>query len=572
MLSFLLSARLGRAQDCTNSAWSQCAGTTFTGETCCPDGTSCQQFDEWWSGCVSECPAGQGWDCETLNGPTPKPTPNPTSPPVEPSDCTNAAWAQCGGNGFTGSTCCPADYACTYGNDWWSSCLPAVADQTPSPTQPPVDPTPSPTESPTQPPVPTAEPTPSPTTDSSYDVEGFECQVVDFTWTLEASWSTTWQGHLAFTAPEPGNWVLVLEAPSTSPEINSIAWWDGDAAERLTERAFKLDPNDAWWNGISDISFLISFDGFEPSSDLIAHYCIAPIDFSLFISSETEHDVAASVVGIVGLMAQSMWESGGDDPWSACDENNYTDSPTASCTQRDDGTLYTDVQSPVGCEVDLSMTMSAETSASWATLGPMECTPGTDTEGCCWWGRGAIQTTGPHNYGVLQRDVVSSMSLEEENGDPVDLCLNPEAMCQHEELKCVGAAYYWTTVVQAEDCYFSAIDTYIESGYDASASTSSCYSFASGIGGSVNNGMWNSDAHGNTGRLAYFDNLMAPVITALDSFTLGDVTSGAPLCTGNEEIDFILASGNLAEVSLINDSPVYTWDGFCIALRQMNAI
>jgi len=219
--------------------------------------------------------------------------------------------------------------------------------------------------------------------------------------------------------------------------------------------------------------------------------------------------------------------------------------------------------------------MTAETSASWATLGPMECTPDTATEGCCWWGRGAIQTTGPHNYGVLQRDVVSTMGLNEPNGDPVDLCLNPEAMCQQEDLKCVGAAYYWTTVVQKEACFFPTLDAYIESGFDVTATATDCtHSFASGIGGSVNNGIWNSDAHENAKRVVNFETLMTPVKNALNAFTLGSTdTSGVFACSGNEVVDYILETSDLGAVSGIDDATsVYTWEGFCTALRQMNTI
>ncbi|OBT64684.1 hypothetical protein VE03_05844 [Pseudogymnoascus sp. 23342-1-I1] len=35
-----------------------------------------------------------------------------------------AAYAQCGGNGWTGSTSCVSGYTCTYSNDWYSQCLP----------------------------------------------------------------------------------------------------------------------------------------------------------------------------------------------------------------------------------------------------------------------------------------------------------------------------------------------------------------------------------------------------------------------------------------------------------------
>jgi len=77
-----------------------------------------------------------------------------------------------------------------------------------------------------------------------------------------------------------------------------------------------------------------------------------------------------------------MWESGGQAPWSACDENNYTGWATASCTQRGDGQLYADLGADDGsdgaCPRDNSMTMTATTAASWTT-GPMKCAPVTTT-------------------------------------------------------------------------------------------------------------------------------------------------------------------------------------------------
>jgi len=41
-----------------------------------------------------------------------------------------AAWAQCGGQGFTGATTCVAGYACTYSNPYYSQCLPASSTPT----------------------------------------------------------------------------------------------------------------------------------------------------------------------------------------------------------------------------------------------------------------------------------------------------------------------------------------------------------------------------------------------------------------------------------------------------------
>jgi hypothetical protein len=37
-------------------------------------------------------------------------------------DCSNEAWAQCGGTGWAGDTCCPPGYNCTVDNDWFSGC------------------------------------------------------------------------------------------------------------------------------------------------------------------------------------------------------------------------------------------------------------------------------------------------------------------------------------------------------------------------------------------------------------------------------------------------------------------
>merc|ERR1719221_1755542 len=64
------------------------------------------------------------------------------------------AWAQCGGVGWTGATCCVAGYTCNRYHEHYSQCVPGPAP-TPAPT--PVA-TPAPT------PVPTSAPTPSPTT------------------------------------------------------------------------------------------------------------------------------------------------------------------------------------------------------------------------------------------------------------------------------------------------------------------------------------------------------------------------------------------------------------------------
>jgi len=42
------------------------------------------------------------------------------------------AYAQCGGNGFTGATSCVAGYHCAAQNDWYSQCVPGAGSSSPA--------------------------------------------------------------------------------------------------------------------------------------------------------------------------------------------------------------------------------------------------------------------------------------------------------------------------------------------------------------------------------------------------------------------------------------------------------
>ena len=45
-------------------------------------------------------------------------------PAAQPPDagCPTLAWTQCGGKGYTGATCCPKGYSCTYRTSDYSQC------------------------------------------------------------------------------------------------------------------------------------------------------------------------------------------------------------------------------------------------------------------------------------------------------------------------------------------------------------------------------------------------------------------------------------------------------------------
>jgi len=279
-----------------------------------------------------------------------------------------------------------------------------------------------------------------------------------------------------------------------------------------------------------------------------------------FLDASSDFNARKTLANIGGLLAQCAWESGGEAPWHACDENNWSGSATASCSQRADGTTYNDVTGPGACAVDPAMQMTAVTAGSptWQTI-PLECTPGTSTEGCCWWGRGAIQTTGPLNYGKLNTEVLQKM------GSSHDICTNPEAICQEDELKFMGTVFYWTEEVQKDACFEDAINDYAQAFNNVDHSPSDgCYKFSSGIGGRINNGAWNSHAHGETGRQTQFTHMMTYLQQGYDHY---DGAHPNTCCTGNDKIDRMLELANIKDESAMEGYGVYSWNSFCETIR-----
>lgn len=160
----LLFLSQAAAQGCS-ALYGQCGGIGWTGSTCCATGSSCQYVNDYYYQCLTyggnlDCSATYGqcggigwigstccqsdWSCQYLNDyysqclppadistPTPiEPTTSATSTSSSTSTSTSTAasacatnWGQCGGNGWTGPTCCKGDWACVYGNDYYWQCL-----------------------------------------------------------------------------------------------------------------------------------------------------------------------------------------------------------------------------------------------------------------------------------------------------------------------------------------------------------------------------------------------------------------------------------------------------------------
>jgi len=127
----------------------------------------------------------------------------------------------------------------------------------------------------------------------------------------------------------------------------------------------------------------------------------------------------------------------------------------------------------------------------------------TDVEGCCWWGRGAIQTTGTCNFGKLnfymgKRAVErGAQSLFPE----IDFCANPNAICDPsspKELKWIAGFFYWLNAVQTYESggwnYIEKLMNWVDEGMNLND-----FNFIDGASGIVNRGCHNPDC--GTGAL-----------------------------------------------------------------------
>jgi hypothetical protein len=103
-------------------------------------------------------------------------------------------------------------------------------------------------------------------------------------------------------------------------------------------------------------------------------------------------------------------------------------------------------------------------SGGWEMCGASGCsnppaplfnqTGRTDVEGCCWWGRGVIQTTGVCNFGKLNYYMGARGHAEGRKVlfPDINFCKNPEAICAPEsppQLKWIAGFFYWLNSVQS---------------------------------------------------------------------------------------------------------------------------
>lgn len=138
----------------------------------------------------------------------------------------------------------------------------------------------------------------------------------------------------------------------------------------------------------------------------------------------------------------------------------------------------------------------------------------TDVEGCCWWGRGAIQTTGVCNFGKLNFYMGKRAAQEGRVAlyPEIDFCKNPGAICETgspPELKWVAGFFYWLNSVQPYSreswSYLDKLKSWVDAGLNTADT-----SFIDGASGIVNRGCHNppncgtGDLHAATERRENF--------------------------------------------------------------------
>jgi hypothetical protein len=117
----------------------------------------------------------------------------------------------------------------------------------------------------------------------------------------------------------------------------------------------------------------------------------------------------------------------------------------------------------------------------------------TDVEGCCWWGRGVIQTTGVCNFGKLNYFLGKRAHDEgrQSRYPTIDFCKTPNAVCdsaEHQELKWIAGMFYWTESLQGYNVggwdYITELKKYVDGGMMGT-------SFIDSVSGIVNRGCTN---------------------------------------------------------------------------------
>lgn len=297
-------------------------------------------------------------------------------------------------------------------------------------------------------------------------------------------------------------------------------------------------------------STVYRYKDFRESLDIMATEGVAGKTF--YVGEESDVGDNGHVYGLINIaafLAQSMKET---IQYDACDENSWDmiggKYPLSNaCGQL--GQSYQDYhcspeEAHMECKVDPNMSIKGVTNSKWyGAPGPMFCGPKTDeqpftgywdhtyecnkswatppetcsvyegqtagqydqsapvannagrtdVEGCCFWGRGVIQTSGICNFGKLNYFLGAGASKDGRYSryPSVDFCKDPEVICadsQHKELKWIAGEFYWMESVQTYNQggwdYLTELRKFVDEGMTGTA-------FIDAVSGIVNRGCHN---------------------------------------------------------------------------------
>jgi len=285
------------------------------------------------------------------------------------------------------------------------------------------------------------------------------------------------------------------------------------------------------------------------------------------MGDESDNGHLYGLVNLAAFLAQSMKET---IKYNACDENSWDlvngKYPLSNaCGQL--GQSYqdykcSDAEAHMACPVKPEMEITATTNAKWyGAPAPLKCGPKTskqpftgywnhskecnrswanppeycevyegqkaggfdnsapiansagrtDVEGCCFWGRGVIQSTGVCNYGKLNYYLGQRASDEGRDSryPDINFCETPNAICdseEHRELKWIAGMFYWVESLQSYDVdgwnYITELHKFVDSGFRGT-------SFIDSVSGIVNRGCHSppcetGDVDGKTERSGNF--------------------------------------------------------------------
>jgi len=133
---------------------------------------------------------------------------------------------------------------------------------------------------------------------------------------------------------------------------------------------------------------------------------------------------------------------------------------------------------------------------------PMKCEPNSKSAGCCFWGRGATQITGQHNYKLFENYI----NENKVDGDDVDFCKHPDKVIE-EEYIFLSSLWFWYIEVQEgtssgeldrKNNYVKTLIDYSNLVEEKNASATDVQylktkSFFAGVSNSINRGKWTGD-------------------------------------------------------------------------------